>query len=145
MTEAGRFEIRSEDIAAEVVGGEAVILNLSSGVYYSLDGAGAIAWALLESGHTPGEAGARIANIYDVPGERAAADVEGLAAQLAAEGVIARADREADFAAAERIEMPAGREYATPALERYTDMGDLLALDPPMPGLAEVPWQAPRG
>jgi Coenzyme PQQ synthesis protein D (PqqD) len=145
VTEGDRFEIRSEDIAAEVVGGEAVILNLSSGVYYSLQGAGAIAWALLESGHTAAEAGERIAAHYDVPVDRATADLAGLSVELADEGLIAAADRRADSSALERIEMPPGGNYIAPTLERYSDMGDLLALDPPMPGLAEVPWQSPRG
>ena len=33
--------------------------------------------------------------------------------------------------------------YTPPVLEVYTDMSDLLALDPPMPGLADIPWRGP--
>ena len=35
--------------------------------------------------------------------------------------------------------------YETPSLNIYRDMGDLLALDPPMQGMAETPWQKPAG
>ena len=31
--------------------------------------------------------------------------------------------------------------YTTPELVIYRDMGDLLALDPPLPGLDEIPWK----
>lgn len=37
----------------------------------------------------------------------------------------------------------AGAAYSPPVLEVYTDMSDLLALDPPMPGLADIPWRDP--
>ena len=32
-------------------------------------------------------------------------------------------------------------KYAAPQLNVYRDMGDLLALDPPTPGLELTPWQ----
>ncbi len=31
--------------------------------------------------------------------------------------------------------------YTAPALEIFRDMQDLLALDPPMPGLSDIPWK----
>jgi hypothetical protein len=31
--------------------------------------------------------------------------------------------------------------YEPPKLNAYRDMGDLLALDPPMPGLEDIPWE----
>jgi hypothetical protein len=34
-------------------------------------------------------------------------------------------------------------EYETPQLLQYQDMAELLALDPPAPGLADVVWQDP--
>ena len=33
---------------------------------------------------------------------------------------------------------PPGEPYATPTLTRYTDMGDVLALDPPLPELGAI-------
>jgi hypothetical protein len=137
-----RYEVNGEDIAAEVAGGEAIILNLSSGVYYSLAGAGALAWLLLERSHTAAEAGALIASRSGVDAGTATADVEALLDRLLAEGLLAPS-REARPGEVVDSELPALAEYAPPALERYSDMEHLLALDPPMPGLSEVPWQAP--
>ena len=31
--------------------------------------------------------------------------------------------------------------YKSPQLHIYTDMEDLLALDPPTPGFADIPWK----
>ena len=138
-----RYRVRSEDIAAKVLDGEAVIINLSSGIYYSLDGTGALAWALLERGHTVAEASARLADRHGVDLGRATSDVAALVDRLIAEGLLAP-DGDATAAAPLAEEPPAPTEYAPPAIERYADMGDLLALDPPMPGLTEVPWQSPR-
>ena len=42
-------------------------------------------------------------------------------------------------------EMPAfdgtPQPYTVPVLNSYKDMSELLALDPPMPGLEQVPWK----
>ena len=34
--------------------------------------------------------------------------------------------------------------YDIPKLNIYRDMGDLLALDPPVPGLGDTPWKEPE-
>jgi hypothetical protein len=34
--------------------------------------------------------------------------------------------------------------YELPKLNIYRDMGDLLALDPPVPGLGDTPWKDPE-
>jgi Coenzyme PQQ synthesis protein D (PqqD) len=143
MGGGGRYRPRGEDIAAKVIDGEAVIINLSSGIYYSLDGTGALTWALLEHGHTVAETAAELATRYDVEAERAGADVSALLDQLLAEDLLTAATGVAAPSPVEADPTPPGA-YATPVIERYSDMGDLLALDPPMPGLTEVPWQSPR-
>ena len=33
--------------------------------------------------------------------------------------------------------------YESPQLKIYRDLGDLLALDPPIPGLEDTPWREP--
>ena len=36
-----RFRVNTEEVAAKVIDGEAIIINLTTGVYYSMDGVGA--------------------------------------------------------------------------------------------------------
>ena len=39
---------------------------------------------------------------------------------------------------------PSAAAYAPPVLNAYRDMDDMLALDPPAPGLEPIPWSAPE-
>jgi hypothetical protein len=38
----------------------------------------------------------------------------------------------------------ARQNWHPPALNVYRDMSDLMALDPPVPGLAPIPWNDPQ-
>lgn len=144
VTEGSRYKLNGDEIAAETIAGEAVILNLSSGVYYSLDGAGGLAWTLLERGHTPAEASARVADRYGADQAAVDADIDALLDALLEAGLLLDDDAAVAAEVADD-ELPPAGEYVKPSLRAYTDMGDLLALDPPMPGLKEVPWRAPGG
>ena len=140
---ADRHELNARDLTAESIGGDAVILNLANGVYYGLHGAGGFAFAMLEHGHTVEETRAALAERYGIDSERAETDVAALLQRLLDEGILTTANggapRELPADA-----LPEEGDYATPELERYDDMGDLMAVDPPMPGIADTPWQSPR-
>jgi len=45
------------NVAAKVIDGEAIILDITRGAYYSMDGAGAVIWAGLDTGHSLGAIG----------------------------------------------------------------------------------------
>jgi len=134
--------LRADNIAATIIDGEAVIINLSTGVYYSLTGAGVDAWTWIDQGHSLGAVGEALTSRYDVSLEQAISDARQLAEQMLAEQLVSIAER----AAPAGIPPAAGDKlpYQTPVLEAYRDMEDLLALDPPMPGLRDVPWQSPE-
>jgi hypothetical protein len=129
--------------AGEVIDGEAIIINLETGIYYSLDRAGASIWQLLVSGCTSAEIAELLAPAHEVPVERVYADSERLAGELAREGLLVARAGGAEPEPAPYFE-PDGT-YEAPRLERYTDMSDLLALDPPTPGLTDIPWRLEDG
>jgi hypothetical protein len=131
--------VNPSDISAKVLDGEAVIINLSTGVYFSSSGAGALAWALLEAGHDRDGVARGLAERFAVPVERAAADLEPFLADLRRHELVVPGTV-GDGPAAVDVDLD-GAAYAPPTLEVYTDMSDLLALDPPMPGLADIPWR----
>ena len=136
-----RFRVNDADVAAEVFHGEAIILNLATGVYYSLDQAAGLIWTLLAGGHSLADTAATVLARYDVSAERARADIERVAGDLVRESLI-RVDEEPG--AATPLPEPgthARLPYAAPALNIYRDMGAMLALDPPMPRLDEIPWK----
>ena len=130
-----------EEVAAKVMDGEAILINLSSGIYYSMDKVGGVLWELIEKRHSLEEITAAISGRYEVSPEQAQADVERLASELLQENLVVVAD---DAAPREKFQLrdPQQRQaYESPQLNIYRDMGALLALDPPMPGLEATPWK----
>jgi Coenzyme PQQ synthesis protein D (PqqD) len=133
-----------EEVAAKVIDGEAIIINLANGMYYSMDKVGALIWEMLEGEHSLEEVVTAVAARYDVSREQAQADVERLATELLQENLLL----ESSDAAPPRKTSEAGIQpkspYETPQLNIYRDMGDLLALDPPVPGFQEIAWKEPE-
>ena len=134
-----RLQPRNADIASKVMEGEAIIINLANGVYYSLDRVGGLVWEQIVAMRTGEEILDVVVGRYDVARAHAQADLERLVDELVAEGLVAPYDGEQP----ELGPQPPGTErlpYESPSLDIYRDMGDLLALDPPTPGL-DSPWQ----
>jgi len=134
---AVRYQLRSGDVTGKVIDGEAIIMNLATGAYYSMDGVGAALWELLEQGCSGEESVAALAERFDVTREMLERDVDAVIDDLLAEELLVVAERSAP-AAVPYVSTQA--EYTTPSLQKFTDMADLLALDPPMPGLDESAW-----
>jgi len=80
-------------VVFEVVGGEAVLLNLESGTYYQLTDVGSRIWQLLEQGETSEDGlRERLLGEYDVSGDQLQADLEALLGDLLAAGLLTRSD-----------------------------------------------------
>jgi hypothetical protein len=145
LTPESRFRANEREIAAQIIGGEAILINLSSGIYYSMDKASSVAWALLSEHYSLAETAAAIAERYDVPEGNALADLEELAETLESEGIIELTeDLSPSTELAEIDDLPSPGQalsYEKVSLNIYRDMGELLALDPPMPGIDDVPWK----
>ena len=131
-----RLAISSEHVAAKVIEGEATIINLANGLYYSLAGTGGELWTLIEQQHSLGEMAAALSTRYGVGQSEVAADVMRVAERLLEENLVLVS---VDTASAPTnvVAQPetARRPYEAPVLQAYHDMAELLALDPPMPGL----------
>ena len=143
LTLQTRLRPNDQDAAAKVLEGEAIIINLSNGIYYSMDNVGAFIWEQITGGLSLGEIVATVTAKYEVSAPQAQADVERLAGELVEEGIV-RPRRRRLISRWSRRSRRYGLPYDPPRLEIYRDIGHLLALDPPMPGLGDVPWNAPR-
>lgn len=130
-----------EEVAAKVMDGEAIIINLSSGMYYSMDKVGATIWELIEKRYSLKEMEAAISGWYEVSAEQAQADVERLAGELLQENLVLEADDAAPHGEAQLGDRQQREPYESPQLNIYRDMGAILALDPPLPGLEATPWK----
>jgi Coenzyme PQQ synthesis protein D (PqqD) len=133
----------NEEVAAKVMDGEAILINLSNGIYYSMDKVGGVVWELVERNHSPKEIVAFIINRYEVESERVQADVERLLKELVDERLILEADDVVGGNREQPRQADTKETYEQPQLNIYRDMGDLLALDPPTPGLEATPWKDP--
>ena len=89
LTLQTRLRPNDQDVAAKVLEGEAIIINLSNGIYYSLDNVGGFIWEQIAAGLSLGEIVATVTAKYDVSAPQAQADLEQLAAQLVQEGIVA--------------------------------------------------------
>jgi hypothetical protein len=121
--------------------GEAILINLSNGIYYSMDKVGGLIWEMVEGRRSVEEMTAGIVAHYEVTAEQARVDLERLMEELVQENLVAVAE---DGAAGSAVsEQPAADKlsYEAPKLNIYRDMGDLLALDPPTPGLQDIAWK----
>lgn len=138
-----RLRRKDDDIVAKVMDGEAVIINLSTGIYYSIDQVGAAMWELIEQGSSLDEVASAIVARYDVQPAQAHDDVARLGGELLHhELVVVAADEPQEPSRSAPVSAGAGKlPYMSPRLQIYTDMEDLLALDPPTPGFADIPWK----
>lgn len=89
MQLSDRFTV-SSDVVAREVGGEVVLLDLSSGQYFGLDSVGGRIWELLsERPHELQELCDRIEEEFDAPRDQIEADLLALAQQLSDQELIA--------------------------------------------------------
>jgi hypothetical protein len=106
------FTIPVTRVISEVLDGEAIIIDSMSGAYFTLDADGTAVWTKLQDGAIDAAGLAAGAGL-------AADRVQDVMAELVAAGLVT-ADGDA----------PAGRDGARSVLTKYTDMEELLLLDP---------------
>jgi hypothetical protein len=87
MTEAERFQIPPK-VHARRFDDEIVLVHLGAGAYFSLDSVGATIWDQLAAGKTPDETVAMLLALYEVKEPAARADVQRLAEELLAAGLL---------------------------------------------------------
>lgn len=127
----------TEEVASKVVDGEAILINLSNGMYYSMDVVGGYIWSLVAAGHDLGSISTAVAQRYGVAADTAKQDVEALAQQLIDEKIVVPGDS-ASAQPAEADKSPSDDAYTTPQLTKFDDMVDLFAIDPPLPELSKL-------
>jgi Coenzyme PQQ synthesis protein D (PqqD) len=122
------LRVASANVHSKAFGDEVVVLDMQSGTYFSLRGSAVDAWEMIERNAS----GARIAEAlqarYDAPAAEVATAVGGLLDELAEAGLIV-----ADGSVEPRGGLGEAAEsgpYVPPQLERFTDMQELLLLDP---------------
>ena len=127
-----RFRVNSPRVMHETIEGEVIVIDLTTGSYYSLRDASAEIWREIESGADEARIGAALEHRYEGPREEILAGVSRLLDELAAEGLIEPAGASGDTLVAPAAPPNAnGRiPFQAPVLEKHSDMQDLILLDP---------------
>lgn len=127
MTERLRRDL--PHVMHETIDDEVVVVNLSTGTYYSFDGVGVRLWEWIDGGRSADDL-VRIARAhFSGDGDAVAQSVRRFLEELRTEGLVA-----SEAAAADGTPDPAPTDgavaFAEPALQKYTDMEALLLADP---------------
>jgi hypothetical protein len=144
------YRVNSNKVIHETIEGETVLVNLDSGNYYSLDGVGAKVWGLINDGVDYDGMVKWVASRYD--GNRAEIEesLRSLISELQCEYLIVTDETEEPETVEERGSIGTSdftdklQIFVPPALHKYTDMQDLLLLDP-IHDVDETGWPSPKG
>lgn len=122
-----RYRVDPDKVVHETIEGEAILIHLDNGYYYSLDGAGAEIWGLLAESRSVDETSEALARVYESDGLDA--EVRRIADELVAENLLEPTD--VAPAAAPNGDTPTERRaFTAPVLKKYEDMQDFLLVDP---------------
>lgn len=130
-----RFRINKPRVVHETIDNEVVLIDFDTGNYYSLDGVGADVWDLVERGATLRQIFEAMACRYDGDHGNVGAAVQQFMAELLRENLIVTGTTEVentqDLApgdeTGQQVEKP---RFRAPFLQKYSDMQELLLLDP---------------
>jgi len=125
-----RFKVNTPPVIHQTLDGEVIVVNLDTGTYYSFAGVGAEIWSSVERGASLAETVDEALARYDAPRETVEAAVMRFVDELTTEELIAPEDGPEPPAAPARTGDAAKAPFAEPLLNKYTDMQELLLLDP---------------
>jgi hypothetical protein len=115
-------------VVHETIDGEAILIHLVTGTYYSLDGVGAEIWGVLAAGADQEALLEAAEQRYEGDPLEIARGISGLAAELLSEGLLIESQAQLEQ---DPPELPSGRvPFAAPVLNTYTDMQEFMLVDP---------------
>ena len=129
---AEHFRANTPQTIHEVIEGEVILVNLETGAYFSTDLAGAAVWQAILRGLSEEEIIAQLTAQFSGEAEEIHAGVQALIRELLSEGLIVPDAAVEASTATPTTTMPdsAKPRFVAPMLHKYTEMADLLLLDP---------------
>lgn len=126
-----RYRVNRPNVIDETIDGEAVVINLATGTYYSLDRVGGDIWAFLEASLPVEEIIGELTRRYDGESDHMRREVGALIKRLSDEALIVPC-KDNDPVGTVALKPPVDERapFRSPVLEVFTDMQDLILLDP---------------
>ena len=144
-----RFRVNTPTVTHETIDGEAVVINLDSGNYYSLLDVGSFIWGLVEQGASAGEVQNLVVQTYQGNPSDINRGVQELLVQLQQENLIVPIDETGAFDLTQLNQVMHSNNadekpsFNPPLLHKYSDMQELLLLDP-IHDVDEAGWPKPN-
>lgn len=129
------YTINRMKIIEETIDGEVIIINLDKGHYFSLNGTGTDIWKYIKLGTSISDISANIKASYSDPKNSIEHSINKLLKNLLEEELIIATDQSnnnIELNSISNIDIENDNKilFIEPVLEKYTDMEDLLLLDP---------------
>lgn len=141
-----RFRVNTPTVTHETIDGEAVIINLDSGNYYSLVEVGSFIWGLVDKGASASEVQNLVLQTYQGEATDVDQGVQELLGQLQQENLIVPVDGTGAVDLDLELTSNNGHEkpsFNPPLLHKYSDMQELLLLDP-IHDVDDAGWPKPN-
>lgn len=136
-----KWTINAPDVACELIDDELIVINLDSGNYYNSTGVGGFVWDCLTKGLTREQIAKALAKVHALPEADVGRDIDNYIESLLKQSLIRPAD-DGIAGDGQPPVVPSGN-YQPPALSVYSDMKDLLLLDP-IHDVGEAGWPIQR-
>lgn len=126
------FLVNAADVIFETIDDEIILIHLRTGNYFSIDGTGRAVWALLAQPQTLDSIVGQLALRYAADAATLRAGVQPFIADLLAQELIVRCVDAPAASAPPTINGTAADRlpFTPPQLQTFSDMQDLLLLDP---------------
>ncbi len=131
-----RFDIKSPYIVHETIEGGTIVMNLKNGHYYSFDGIGPLVWEMIVAGVEVDRIANRLQKVFPDVSFDLPEVVDEFIEELKSNEIITERtigdERVTETASAESAipSSVAADQLRPPRFHRYTDMRDVLLLDP---------------
>lgn len=148
MTIPKPLKVNEPHVVHETIDGETVLLNLRKGLYYSLNDSGSALWDYIQITGDPGAAIDLLTTDGQADHDKTISSVKQFLNELVEEELLVNGK---DTNPASETEMNSAAEslkslatdFSPPAMSKYTDMQDLLLLDP-IHDVEEEGWPEPK-
>jgi len=137
------YRVNRPRVIFENIDGELILVNMEKGCYFSTDEVGANIWELVESGHTVAEILEALRFRYDGDPAEISKYVFAFLERLETEELVVP-DAAAEKNGSPRTLNESRRtSFRPPELQKYTDMRDMLLLDP-VHDVEAAGWPVPK-
>jgi hypothetical protein len=135
------YQVNRPDVVMESFEGEVIIIHMQRGNYYSLRGSAPLIWDMIDHGYPLEKTSDYLAKRYPGHEEEIRVAVRNLAEELIAENLLVPLLNPPTDSGEIVTNPEVNGPFAPPLLERYTDMQELLLLDP-IHDVDETGWPA---